>query len=87
MSWTQGVEGLNLKKKAQRKEKGEVLVKEDAVHQNNNPEEDATLQYYVPDDVANMEEVEGTSTIEEEQLVENTETETKIRVINTYFEA
>ena len=98
MSWTQGVEGLNLKKKALRKEQAleavemqegcEVLVvKEDegsgCVEETT--EEVVLEQLYLvnTEEVANTEEVE-VDTIDL-QAQEEVEMEPKIRVINTYI--
>ena len=96
MSWTQGVEGLNLKKKALRKEQAleavemqegcEVLVvKEDAECVEETTEEVVLEQLYLvnTEEVANTEEVE-VDTIDL-QAQEEVEMDPKIRVINTYI--
>merc|ERR1711974_370730 len=94
MSWTQGVEGLNLKKKALRKEQAleavemqegcEVLVvKEDAGCVEETTEEVVLEQLYLvnTEEVANTDEVDTIDL----QAQEEVEMDPKIRVINTYI--
>ena len=82
MSWTQGVEGLNAKKKAERRERATPSKDEQQIVEGE-PEQEVILQYYVPEDIANTEEVE-VNTFERDE--ESEEPVAKIRVINTYFE-
>lgn len=82
MSWTQGVEGLNVKKKAQRRERVEPTIEEQQIVEGE-PDQEVILQYYVSEDIANTEEVE-VNTFERD--AESEEPVAKIRVINTYFE-
>ena len=90
MSWTQGVEGLNMKKKAERKDQAregvqvwvegeEGVVGEEVVQQVEGEEVVLEQLYLVPDDITQEVEV---NTVEME---EQEEVEPKIRVINTYF--
>ena len=99
MSWTQGVEGLNLKKKALRKEQAletvevhdgcdVVVVKEDddGTRCLEETTEEVVLEHLY---LVNTEEVANTEVVEVDNLDLQTQQEVeidpKIRVINTYI--
>merc|ERR1711974_240968 len=81
MSWTQGVEGLNLKKKALRKEQALEAVEMQEGCEVLVVKEDAGCVEEPTEEVANTEEVE-VDTIDL-QAQEEVEMDPKIRVINT----
>ena len=86
MTWTQGVDGLNVKKKAARMETMESVrlgIEEQQLLEGV-PEQEVVLQYvdYESNDVANTEEVESVA-LDGELAIEE---KPNIHVINTFYE-